>query len=150
MSQPKAKPTKSATASRFAAAESPRINRFATAATTRMNMNHTKDEIMSKNNVGQDFEETLKTKAKFVALFYASWCPFSRKFLPIYEKCTANNPNPCIRVMIDDKEDLCEKYSIQFYPTVLLFENGKVIKRLDAEPGAGLSEKQLKNLLNAT
>jgi thiol-disulfide isomerase/thioredoxin len=115
-----------------------------------MNMNHTKDEIMSKNNVGQDFEETLKTKAKFVALFYASWCPFSRKFLPIYEKCTANNPNPCIRVMIDDMEDLCEKYSIQFYPTVLVFENGKVIKRLDAEPGAGLSEKQLKNLLNAT
>jgi hypothetical protein len=52
--------------------------------------------------------------------------------------------------MIDDKEDLCEKYSIQFYPTVLLFENGKVTKRLDAKPGEGLSERQLKNLLNAT
>jgi thiol-disulfide isomerase/thioredoxin len=113
-------------------------------------MNHTKEEIMSTNNVGQDFEETLKTKTKFLALFYASWCPFSRKFLPIYEKCTANNPNPCIRVMIDDKEDLSEKYSIQFYPTVLLFEKGKVTKRLDAEPGEGLTEKQLKDLLNAT
>lgn len=128
---------------------SPRINRFVTVATTQ-NKKNEEEQKMNPNNVEPDFEEILKTKAKFLALFYASWCPFSRKFLPIYEKCTANSPNPCIRVMIDDKEDLCEKYSIQFYPTVLLFENGKVTKRLDAEPGAGLREKQLKNLLNAT
>jgi hypothetical protein len=50
---------------------------------------------------------------------------------------------------VDDREDLCEEYSINYYPTVLFFENGKVTKRLDAEPGAGLNEKQLKTLLGA-
>jgi thioredoxin 1 len=102
---------------------------------------------VSKNDKQPDFEETLKTKKKLFALFYASWCPFSRKFLPIYEKCTMNSPIPCLRVMVDNREDLSEKYSIETYPTVILFENGEVSKRLDGEPGAGLEEKQLKRLL---
>jgi thiol-disulfide isomerase/thioredoxin len=98
-------------------------------------------------NVEDDFEQTLKNKNKLLALFYASWCPFSRKFLPIYEKCTKDSPLPCIRVLIDERDDLCEKYNIEYFPTVLLFENGNVSRRLDAEPGEGLSEKQLKQLL---
>jgi thiol-disulfide isomerase/thioredoxin len=104
---------------------------------------------MGQNNDVTTFEEALKGQAKFFALFYASWCPFSRRFLPIYQKCTSNSPVPCLRVMVDDREDLCEEYSINYYPTVLFFENGKVTKRLDAEPGEGLNEKQLKTLLGA-
>lgn len=46
-------------------------------------------------------------------------------------------------VMVDDKPDLCEKYSIDYYPTVLVFKKGEVHKRLDATPGAGLTKKQL-------
>jgi hypothetical protein len=49
--------------------------------------------------------------------------------------------------MVDDREDLCEKYEINYYPTVLLFENGEVTGRLDAAPGEGLSENQLKKLI---
>jgi thioredoxin 1 len=94
-----------------------------------------------------EFEKALRTQKKLVALFYASWCPFSRRFLPIYEKCTLNSPTPCVRVMIDDREDLCEKYSIAVFPTVLVFENGEVAKRLDGVPGEGLSEEQLKGFL---
>jgi thioredoxin 1 len=105
---------------------------------------------MNQANVDSDFEEALKSKQKFFALFYASWCPFSRRFLPIYQKCTKDSPVPCIRIMIDDREDLCEKYSIEYYPTVLLFENGKVAKRLDAAPHEGLDEEQLKTLLGGS
>jgi hypothetical protein len=32
-------------------------------------------------------------------------------------------------------------------PTVLIFERGKVTKRLDGEPGAGLNEAKLVKLL---
>jgi thioredoxin-like negative regulator of GroEL len=94
-----------------------------------------------------NFEEALNKYDKLIALFYASWCPHSRRFLPIYEKCTMNSSVPCLRVMIDDRDDLCKKYSIEFYPTVILFKNGKAAERLDAEPGFGLTEKQLKELL---
>jgi hypothetical protein len=44
--------------------------------------------------------------------------------------------------MVDDREELCEKYDINYYyPTVLLFENGKVSKRLDGEPGGRAKRK---------
>jgi thioredoxin-like negative regulator of GroEL len=47
----------------------------------------------------------------------------------------------------DDKPSLCEKYSVEVVPTVLVFEKGKVTKRLDGVPGAGLSEKQFKEFI---
>jgi thioredoxin 1 len=104
---------------------------------------------MNANNVEPNLDEVLKTKNRVYVLFYASWCPFSRKFLPIYEKYTQNSPTPCLRLMVDDRADLCDKYSIEVFPTVLFFENGKVSGRLDGEPGEGLNEKQLKSLLGS-
>ena len=103
---------------------------------------------MSKIDVEYDFDKALKTKGKVFVLFYASWCPFSQMFLPIFEKYAQDNPQDCVRVKIDDKAKLCEKYSVEVVPTVLLFEKGKVAKRLDAERGIGLSEEQLKKLVN--
>jgi thiol-disulfide isomerase/thioredoxin len=93
-----------------------------------------------------DIENVLKSKEKAFVLFYASWCPFSQRFLPIFEDYAKNNPQECMSVVIDDKPDLCEKYQIDYYPTVLLFKNGAVEKRLDATPGLGLTKKQLQGL----
>ncbi len=88
----------------------------------------------------------LKSKEKAFVLFYASWCPFSQRFLPIFEEYSKNNPQECMSVVIDDKPDLCEKYEIDYYPSVLLFKNGSIEKRLDATPGLGLTKKQLHEL----
>ena len=101
---------------------------------------------MSKVNVEFEIEESLKNKPKVFVLFYASWCPFSQRFLPIFAKY-AESSRPCLRVVTDDKAALCEKYSVDCVPTVLLFEKGKVTKRLDGEPGAGLDAADLKKLL---
>jgi hypothetical protein len=51
--------------------------------------------------------------------------------------------------MIDDLEDVCEKYSISVYPTVLFFKKGKVAKRLDGISGEGLNEKKLTDLMDS-
>jgi len=103
---------------------------------------------MSKVDVEFELEDTVKNKKQVYVLFYASWCPFSQRFLPIFEKYSKNSPKECLRVKTDDKAKLCEKYSVDVVPTVLLFELGSVTKRLDGEPGAGLSEQQLKKLLS--
>jgi thioredoxin-like negative regulator of GroEL len=102
---------------------------------------------MSKVNVEYKSEDTVKSKKKAFVLFYASWCPFSQRFLPIFQKHTENSLQDCLRIKTDDKAKLCEKYSIDIVPTVLLFEQGTVTKRLDGELGEGLSEKQLRKLL---
>lgn len=98
----------------------------------------------------ENIEEVLNSKEKAFVLFYASWCPHSQKFLPIFEEYARTNPNECISVVIDDKPSLCDKYSIEYYPTVLLFKKGKVNKRLDVAPGGDLTKKQLAKFTEKT
>ena len=102
---------------------------------------------MSKLDVEYELENALRNKEKVFVLFYASWCPFSRRFLPIFEKYSETTPQSCMRVKIDDKAKLAEKYSIDVVPTVIVFEKGTVKKRLDGESGEGLDEDQFKKLL---
>jgi thiol-disulfide isomerase/thioredoxin len=98
-------------------------------------------------NAGKSaLNDEMKQKDKASVLFYASWCSFSQRFLPIFEEYAKSNPRECISVIVDDRPDICEEYSIEYYPTVILFRKGKVHKRLDARPGIGLDEKQLKEL----
>jgi len=102
---------------------------------------------MSKTDYSEkDLEKALKKKDRCVVLFYASWCPFSQRFLPIFERFAQKNPQGCLRIKIDDKAALSERYAVDVVPTVILFIKGSVAKRLDGAPGAGLEEKQLLNL----
>jgi len=108
---------------------------------------------MSKRREGQaagDIEDVLRSKEKAFVLFYASWCPHSQRFLPIFEEYARTNPNECMSIVIDDKPDLCDKYSIEYYPTVLLFKKGEVHKRLDVAPGGDLTKKQLSKFTEKT
>ena len=98
---------------------------------------------MVKNNI-EEVQVRVKDKDTTYVLFYASWCPFSQRFLPIFEEYEKTNPDKCMKVMIDDKPDVCDEYGIEHYPTVLLFRRGKVDKRLDSEPHVGLTKEQLK------
>ncbi|MFA6432030.1 MAG: thioredoxin family protein [Candidatus Margulisiibacteriota bacterium] len=97
----------------------------------------------------KELNECLKAVPKLAVLFYASWCPFSRKFLPIFEKHSTGKENNYRRVVLDDLEELAEKYNIEVYPTVLYFEKGKAVKRLDGIHEVGLDEDQLEDFISA-
>ncbi|MFH2074896.1 MAG: thioredoxin family protein [Pseudomonadota bacterium] len=90
----------------------------------------------------QDFQKILTAKSRVIALWYASWCPFCRKFLPIFEKHAEAEGRNFLLVR-DDQESMGGKYAVEVLPTVLFFENGAVSKRLDGIPGVGLTEKQM-------
>lgn len=92
-------------------------------------------------------EELLQNKESLFVLFYASWCPHSQRFLPIFKKYEKSHPHDCLSVMIDFKPALCDKYGIEYYPTVLLLKKGKIEKRLDATPGKGLTQEQFEELI---
>ena len=104
---------------------------------------------MSEVTDERDLAKQLKANPHVVALFYASWCPFCRSFLSVFNK-HAEKPNSAlfIRVKIDEDENpLWETYSLEAVPSIILFENGTVSRRLDCEMGAGLSEKQFSKWL---
>ena len=95
----------------------------------------------------KELEKRIKEKGKLFVLFYASWCPFSQKFLPEFIDSAGKRAECHVRIIIDDKDDLVDKYDIEFYPTILYFENGKLKKRLDAESHVGLNKEQLKDFI---
>ena len=97
----------------------------------------------SYNNEKKVFSAELEEKDNAFVLFYAKWCGFSRMFLPIFEEFSKNNPNECLIIAVGDAPELFKKYSIEYYPTVIMFKKGKVKKRLDSKPGIGLDKKQL-------
>jgi thiol-disulfide isomerase/thioredoxin len=47
----------------------------------------------------QDIETLLESRAKVYALFYATWCPFSQQFLPIFTQYAKTNPDECISLL---------------------------------------------------
>jgi len=91
----------------------------------------------------KDFQETINCKDALV-LFYASWCGFSRRFLPHFEEYSQNCSKDCVKIDKVEYPKLCKEYSIKYYPTVIWFKGGKVYKRLDSKPGIGLNKEQLK------
>ena len=99
-------------------------------------------------NNNRDLTKTLDVTECLIALFYASWCPFCTRFLPIFKKHSKREGHSYIMVQ-DDQEDMADKYSVKIYPTVLYFKDGIVSKRLDGEAGVGLDEKQLAEFIDS-
>jgi thiol-disulfide isomerase/thioredoxin len=97
----------------------------------------------------QELLELTNSGQGVFVLFYAEWCPFSRAFLPVYEKHAAGRDSEFFRVVLDGNEDLFEKHAIQVYPSVIFFKNGQVSKRLDGKHLRGLKEKQLAALIKS-
>ena len=92
-----------------------------------------------------ELEEAVRTRDRIMVLFYASWCPFSQAFLPTYLEHAAAG-DPCYaRIIVDTGDPLVEKYDIEVFPTVLFFENGKLIRRLDGIFHRGLTKGQLQD-----
>lgn len=108
----------------------------------------TTDTCILINNK-QELDTILKTKDKIFILFYAPWCPFSQRFLTVFEQCSKENKRQCYRMMVDEFPDLCDKYQVEVFPTVIFFEKGNVSKRLDGIHGVGLSEQQFRALIRA-
>jgi thioredoxin 1 len=94
----------------------------------------------------QTLDNELTKHKKVLALFYSSWCPYCVRFVPAFDKKVAGMGfESVIHVLLEDDDNpLWDDYDIPAVPTVILFEDGKVSKRLDARLGRGLSEEQFK------
>ncbi len=104
-------------------------------------------EISDQNELNKQLAQNKKA----FALFYASWCPFCRTFLSMFNKYAEKTASGMfLRVRIDEDENpLWEEYSLVAVPSIILFENGQVASRLDCELGAGLTEQQLSRWLKS-
>lgn len=96
----------------------------------------------------QDLEQALLADDRVIVLVYATWCPFCRKVLPVFEKW-ARRENQRLLLVADDEERVADVYDVDIFPTLILFEKGRVVKRLDGRPGVGLNEKQIADFIKS-
>ncbi len=99
----------------------------------------------------EQLDKHLKMHPRVIALFYASWCPFCRSFLSVFNKQAQNlGKDIYMKVQIDEDENpIWETYSLNAVPSIILFNNGTVAKRLDCKMGMGLNEQQFKKWLSS-
>ena len=100
------------------------------------------------------FEDILSSQEKTLVMFYADWCPFCRKFKPIFEASAnslTNSQQKFFESNIDDDNNpLWERFSIEAVPTIIAFEKGKIFSRRDSKMGIGLVKSDLDSILKET
>jgi thioredoxin 1 len=106
---------------------------------------------MMENLQANQIDGILASQEKALVMFYADWCPFCRKFKPIFEASAnslADGQQKFYESNIDnDDNPLWERFSINAVPTLIAFEKGKIISRRDAKMGIGLEKSDVDSLL---
>lgn len=75
----------------------------------------------------ENFSELIKEKT--VVDFYATWCGPCKMLGPVFEEVSNESDIKFVKVDIDEHEDLCREYKVMSVPTLILFEDGKEVKR---------------------
>ena len=102
---------------------------------------------MARNISSNEFStEVLNQKDLVLVDFYAEWCGPCKMLAPIIEQFSVDIKDKVkvFKVDVDKNSDLSQKYQITAVPTLCLFKDGQVAKRV-----SGLqSLEQLKRLLD--
>jgi thioredoxin len=101
---------------------------------------------MKKVYSQKELDLELKKSKQVLVLFYSSYCPYCMRFVPSFERDVSKlGIKNIVHVLIEEYDDpMWDDYEIPAVPTILLFEDGKVCKRLNGKIGRGLSEEQFK------
>lgn len=86
--------------------------------------------------------QVLESTEPTVALFWATWCPFCRRYKPEFDKLAARWPWRFASVYLDDESNpLWDDYAVAVVPTLALFRDGKLVDRQDGILGYGIDRR---------
>ena len=91
----------------------------------------------------EDFNDVI-SKGKVVVDFFATWCGPCKMLGPVFEKVSDEvNDVKFVKLDVDKFNDIARQYGVMSVPTLILFENGKEVKK---EIGF-MSEDKLKDFI---
>jgi thioredoxin 1 len=84
---------------------------------------------MVKNINENEFEKEIE-KGKVLVDFYASWCGPCKMLSPVIEEFSEKYSDiKFLKVNVDNELQLAQKFNVMSIPTLILFEDGKEIKK---------------------
>lgn len=92
------------------------------------------------NVTEQNFEEeVLKTEKKVIVDFYADWCGPCKMMSPVIDEISEElgDSVKVVKINLDDNINLADKYQVMSIPTIMVFDNGKVL-----ETFVGVTDKE--------
>lgn len=85
-------------------------------------------EIISKT---QFEEKVIKSEKPVLVDFFANWCGPCKMLAPELEKFASEHKEIAVyKINVDDDMELAVNYKIEVIPTLILFNNGEIQKRL--------------------
>jgi len=76
--------------------------------------------------------------------FLADWCPFCRSFEPEFAKLALRDgASRVVADLTDEDNPLWERFRIEIVPSVIVFQDGDPIFRVDGKGGYGLDAADL-------
>ena len=80
----------------------------------------------SEYNVGIEYDKAVKQKKPILTLFYADWCHYCIKFMPLYQQIAEKYGEDMnfAKVNVEDKkyEKLIQEIGLTGYPTVFIID----------------------------
>lgn len=95
-----------------------------------------------------DFDsKVLKSDQKIMVLFYATWCPYCSNFKPTFESSKIDSIKQMSSIIDEDENPLWDRFNIQAVPTIIAFQNGKIISRKDSKKNIGLTKSDMDSII---
>jgi thioredoxin 1 len=98
---------------------------------------------------GEFDEKVLRSQVPVVVDFWAPWCGPCKAIGPIIEKLAGSYRGKAqfVKINIDDNANTAQKYAIKSVPTIMFFNDGRMVDKLIGMVTAPRVETCLNNVL---
>ena len=79
-------------------------------------------------NNANEFEKEIQGEVVIVD-FYADWCGPCQMLAPVLEQLSEESNVKVVKINVDDIPELARQFRIMSIPTLLLFKDGKFVKK---------------------